>query len=403
MTVRPEQEIPHRWVDTEDSLTDLVDELVAADEFALDTEFHRERTYYPRLALIQVAWKREDGASRGQDAEIALIDPVAVDPRPLGKALEKVRQVIMHAPQQDYEVLERACGVVPSRVFDTQVAAGFLGLSSPSLSTLVERFLGSRLAKGDRLTDWFQRPLGDAQRRYAASDVVHLAALMDLIAGDLSRRGRVEWAFDESERMRTRATRVMDPEEAWMKIKEARHLRGRALVVAQELAAWRERTAQRTDQPVRFVLSDLALVGVAQKAPTRPEQLKSIRGLDGRHLRDGAGREILEAVRRGLDRPPDSVQRVKEDGGATLERRLRPAVTLVSAWISQLARDEDLDPALLATRADIVSFLRGDEDSRLNTGWRNDLVGTRIRSLVEGRSALSFDDGRLVLESRERS
>ena len=396
-----EGRIPHRWIDTEAALDEVIGELVAADEFALDTEFHRERTYYPRLALIQVAWRGRESAGDGP-VEIALIDPVAVDPRPLGQALEKVHQVIMHAPQQDYEVLDRACGVVPSRVFDTQVAAGFLGLSSPSLSTLVERFLGTRLAKGDRLTDWFQRPLGEAQRRYAASDVVHLADLMALIAGDLERRGRMGWAFDESERMRTRATRVMDPEEAWMKIKEARHLRGRALVVAQELAAWRERTAQRTDQPVRFVLSDLALVGVAQKAPTRVEQLKSIRGLDGRHLRDGAGGEILAAVRRGLERPPDSVQRVKDDGGATLERRLRPAVTLISAWISQLARDEDLDPALLATRADIVSFLRGEEDSRLQTGWRNDLVGSRIRSLVEGRAALFFDDGRLVLERRER-
>lgn len=383
-------ELNYRWIDDADDLLGVVDELCACDAFALDTEFHRERTYYPRLALIQIAW----------DGGLVLIDPLEIDVAPLAAALTSAGTVVMHAAQQDLEVLHRACGTVPSHIFDTQIAAGFIGMSTPSLSTLVERFLGLRLPKGDRLTDWLQRPLNEAQRQYAASDVAHLLQIQDMLTEDLGSRGRLGWAVDECEMFRARPQGDTDPSEAWTKIKEARHLRGSARGVARELAAWRERTARDTDQPVRFVLSDLALVGIAQKAPGGVEGLKKVRGLDGRHLRNGAGDRIIAAVQAGKDVPPSAVDRTSQDSTPQLERRLRPAVTLISAWISQVARDESLDPAQLATRADIVEYLSGDERARLRVGWRQNIAGNRISGLVDGELALAFDDGQLVLVDR---
>ena len=285
------RDLTYRWVDTEEGLADVVESLCAVDAFALDTEFHRERTYYPRLALIQIAW--------GDD--LVLIDPLEVDVSPLDKALTSAGTVVMHAAQQDMEVLYRACGTVPLHIFDTQIAAGFVGLSTPSLSTLVERFLGLRLPKGDRLTDWLARPLNEAQRQYAASDVAHLIQIKDILSDDLGRRGRLGWAIDECETFRSRPQGDGDPYEVWTKIKEARHLRGSARGIARELAAWREQAARDSDQPVRFVLSDLALVGIAQKGPKGVDGLRKVRGLDGRHLRNGASDEILSAVQRGRE------------------------------------------------------------------------------------------------------
>jgi ribonuclease D len=167
------------------------------------------------------------------------------------------------------------------------------------------------------------------------------------------------------------------------------------------LAEWRERTAQSRDLPTRFILSDLALVGIAQRAPKNTQDLKGIRGLDGRFLKDRSADEILSVVADGLKRTSDDVPTLEAEEGPKLEKDLRAAVTLVSAWVSQVAKDEELDPALLATRADIVDLLRGAKTSRLASGWRSALVGSRIEDLVTGRAAVAFDrQGGLVLEPR---
>ena len=384
------EQLTYRWVATDGELEALVDRLCDTSAFALDTEFHRERTYYPRLALIQIA----------SDDDLVLIDPLAVDVAPLARALTSSATVVMHAAQQDLEVLHRACGTIPARIFDTQIAAGFVGLSTPSLSTLVQKFLGRRLPKGDRLTDWMQRPLSEGQRQYAASDVAYLLEIRDLLVDDLSSRGRLGWATTECELFRSRPQGGGDPNEAWTRIKEARHLRGQARGCARELAAWRDRTAREVDQPVRFVLSDLALVGIAQRAPKEVDELRKVRGLDGRHLKNRAGEAIIEAVRRGADVPASAVDRSRADANSQLERKLRPAITLVSAWMSQLARDEQLDPVQLATRNDIVEYLADDPNARLRSGWRHEIAGDRITGLVNGSLAVAFSDGELVLVNR---
>jgi ribonuclease D len=380
-----------RWIDDDVALGEVLDAVQAADIYAVDTEFHRERTYYPRLALVQIAW----------DDRVVLIDPLAVDVSGLAKVFDGPGLAVMHAAGQDLEVLAHTCDAVPSTMFDTQIAAGFLGMSSPSLASLVDRYLGLRLPKGDRLTDWLVRPLGGPQQSYAAADVAHLLDLHRLLVDELTARGRLEWAEAECELARSRPRPLIDPESAWLRIKEARHLRGTPRGVARELAAWRERLARDLDQPVRFVLSDLALVNVAQRMPHGAGDLDGIRGLDRRQLREPAMRGLLAAVAAGRDVGQGEVDAAVPTARA-LPRYLRPAIALISAWVTQLARDQDLDPALLATRADIEALLREDPDARLTRGWRNQLLGEPIRQLVEGRAALAFEPGHgLVLETRE--
>ena len=269
--------------------------MAGVDLFALDTEFHRERTYFPKLALIQIAW--------GDPVQIVLLDPLAVDLAPLGQLFGDGVEVVMHAAAQDLEVLELACGCVPATVFDTQLAAGFLGLGLPSLSELHERELGTALPKGDRLTDWLRRPLGDDQLRYAAADVSDLLEIHGRLTERLDGLGRLEWAAAECEQLRRRVHASRDPEEAWSRLREVRQLRGRSLAVAKEVAAWRERRAARVDLPSRFVLPDLAVAGVSQRAPQTEEDLRKVRGIEDRFVRGESGAELLEAVRRGLSAP----------------------------------------------------------------------------------------------------
>ncbi len=376
------------WVGTPDALDDLVAVLVDEPVWAFDTEFHREKTYYPHLALLQVAWP----------GGIALVDPLAVDVAPFAAVLVAGGLAVAHAADQDLEVLDRACGRGPARLFDTQIAAGFLGMSTPSLTSLVEREVGVRLPKGDRLTDWARRPLSAGQRQYAAADVAHLLDLRDRICRQLGERGRLPWAEEECARLLARPRGPQDPDTAWWRLKDTRSLRGPSRGVAQEVAAWRERRAAQLDVPPRFVLADLALLGIAHKPPHDEDDLMAVRGLDARSLKPPVRTSLLEAVARGGQLPAEIIRSPFAEEN---ERDLRAATTLAGAWVAQLGRDEEIDPALLATRTELTALLNGRSAGRLDEGWRKELVGTRVRLLAAGGAALAFDgNGGLLIEER---
>lgn len=375
--------LAEHFVSDDASLADVVRDAAAAPLYSVDTEFHRERTYFPRLALVQLQWGNTN----------VLIDPLAVDPRGLAPLLAGDGLAVLHAAQQDLEVMQYAVGCVPSRMFDTQLAAGFIGYSTPSLSNLVQSRLKVTLSKGDRLTDWMRRPLTASQSEYARSDVKYLEQLYHSISARLSELGRSSWVAEACEDLRLRPYGESNPDDAWLRIKDARALKGAARGAAQALAAWRERRAMATNVPLRRVMSDMALIGIAQSLPTSTETLAHARGVDERYLGGSISREILAAVREGRERHVE----VESNGHDPLEKRLRPAVTLVTAWIGELAHQNEIDPTLVATNRDIVALLAGS-DSRLAHGWRRELVGKDIQRLLEGEMGLSFDrDGRLRL------
>ncbi|MGD0983610.1 MAG: ribonuclease D [Acidimicrobiales bacterium] len=388
VVTRPAGVGDYRWIGDAAALESLVDELLSCEVYALDTEFHRERTYFPQLALVQLAW----------NGGIALVDPLAIDISPLARVLHGPGLAVVHAAEQDLEVLEQACGTVPTRLFDTQVAAGFLGQVSPSLVNLVERVLGVRLLKGDQLTDWTRRPLSAGQLAYAAGDVAYLLELRRRIAERLEEKGRMQWAAEEFAILLSRDRSSTEPEEAWWRLPRSRQLRGAARGVAQCVAAWRERRAQRMDLPVRFVLPDLAVLSIAQHPTRTREDLRRTRSLDGRHLGGGAAEELLEAVARGLELAPSEL---RLPPAHELDQPNRAVTTLATAYVAQRAGDLELDPAILATRADLVDFMQDPPHGRLASGWRCDLVGEGLRRLAKGKASLSFDGrGALVLEER---
>ena len=386
MTIAPA--LPISWIDTPEQLEALIETLRSEPRYGFDTEFHGEKTYFPSLALLQVSW------STG----IALIDPLALDLKPFAEILRGGATALVHASTHDLTVIERACGVIPSSIFDTQLAAGFIGMSTPSLASLCDQLLGIRLSKGDRLTDWRRRPLTDDQIAYAAADVAHLFALHDQISDRLNKSGRLQWALDECGDLLTRDRSPQDPDTAWWRIKECRALKGQSRAIAQTVSAWREEWAISNDRPPRFIFGDLSIAVVASKPPTALADLQQIRGVDSSQLRGRIGEEILRAVKRGLEL---DVAEIRNPPVGETDRESRPGLALVSAWVGQIARAEKVDATLLATRHDLVSFLRGDEHAKLATGWRAQIVGDVLQRLMRGDVSVALDaSGDLVLEQR---
>lgn len=367
----------YRWLDSDEQVLELAEELRGVEFFALDTEFHRERTYYPQLALVQI--KVED--------RIHLIDAPAVAPSTIAGLLDNDALVLLHAAQQDLDVLNLVCQVTPRRIFDTQIAAGFLGYSTPSLASLVQRELGVTLPKGDRLTDWLRRPLSDDQQHYAAADVEYLPELHRRIVDQLDQAGRSSWADETCRELLARPSSLLDPATAWLRVKDVKTLKPRSRGVAQAVAEWRELRARRLDVPVRQVLADLALLGIAQRAPRTVEELAQSRGVDGRYTKGQIAQEILAAVEKGrsldIEMPKVDIEE--------FDRDLRPAATLMSAWVSEVAGRSRLETALLATRADIIDYLRGSPGARVRHGWRAEILGRDLEDLVAGRAGIAFD------------
>ena len=368
----------YQWIDDDRRLVEVCESIASAERVAIDTEFHRERTYFPELALVQIA------APSG----VYLIDPLACDVSPLADVFARSTITwLAHASQQDLEVLEIATGSTPSTIFDTQIAAGFIGMSTPSLASLVSSKLGINLSKGDRLTDWMRRPLTPAQCTYAANDVIHLDEVYALITKELEQLERLEWAIEACREALGRRPDLASSDDAWLKVKDARSLKGEARGVAQAVAKWRDLRARELNVPVRRILSDMALVSIAQQAPRTSGELMGLRGVDGRLGHGSDVNELLAAVATGKE----TKVLIEPTSGEDVDKRLKPAVTLVTAWISELARQQRIDTALLGTRADVDALLRRDPHCRLVHGWRRDIVGGDLEDILAGRAGLSFD------------
>ncbi|MGB3051657.1 MAG: HRDC domain-containing protein [Polyangiales bacterium] len=373
------------WITEQAEFDQLVDELCRTDAYALDTEFHRERTYLPHLALVQLATVDR----------IALVDPLEIDVRTLGKAFQTESVCVMHAGSQDLEILELECGAVPNRMFDTQIGALFCGYRTSSLGKLVEGFLGIQLDKSSQLSDWTRRPLPPDDLRYAASDVAHLLELRDALLDRLGEQARVEWAEEEIERLRRKDRSPPEPETLWWKLRGKTKLNGRARGVAQELAAWREGLAKKKNRPPRTVLSDMALLALAQRPARNAEQLGGVRNFDLRRFKHRD--ELLLAIERGTRLPKNEV-RLPPDKPENLAS-FEGVIALCLAWLAQRAGQEGLDMTVLGTRDDVTNLVLR-QPSRLAKGWRDALVGHELRAIIDGTAALRVDGTELELLDR---
>jgi len=362
----------------------------AAGRIALDTEFMGEGRYRTLLCLMQLAIP--EGS---QEAErILLVDPLEeeLDGAALAEVLADPQiQVVVHAGRQDIALVRRRFGTDVTNVFDTQIAAGFAGLGAQSsYDSLLSEILGLRVAKSASFTRWDARPLSREQLAYAREDVVHLLEL----AGDLERRlaelGRLEWAREECEPL-ARSSDERDLEAVFSRLPRIGTLNASARPVARELVQWRERTAARHDRPVQSVLGDATLVEIAKRRPASRPELERIRGIGasgGRRAED-----LLEAVQRGLTRPPDPAPQTPRPPAPRPDDA--PLVALGEALLRARAREAGLAYELLAARADlqvIVAAARaGGEEADVRTlrGWRRELVGAELLALLDGRVSLS--------------
>jgi ribonuclease D len=375
---------------TQPSLVDLAGGARAAGRLALDTEFMGEGRYRTLLCLVQLAIPEyHDSAER-----IVIVDPLAedLDATALAQALADPHvQVVVHAGRQDIALIRRCLGAEVTNVFDTQVAAAFAGLGAQSsYDSLLTEILGLRVAKTASFTRWDVRPLSPEQLAYAREDVVHLLELAAELERRLAALGRLEWAREECQRLEL-SSDERDPETIFERLPRIGGLSGSARSVARELVGWREQTAERQNRPVQSVLSDAALMEIAKRAPASREELEKIRGVGGA----GPGRrtqELLEAVRRGRERPPDPAPQSPRPPASKPEDA--PLVALAEALLRARAREAGLAYELLAARADlqaIVASLRSGGEAEVRTlhGWRRELVGAELLELLDGRLSLS--------------
>ncbi len=370
--------LTHRYIEHSRTLDQAIAMMLDCDMVALDTEFHRERSYFAKLALIQIA----------ANDEVFLIDPLRVDVSPLGALFDSETEVVFHAAGQDLEILSRKVGRVPRYFFDTQIAAGFLGYSSPALSVLLEQFLGELMDKSDRLSDWLARPLEAKQLNYAAQDVIHLVRLRDTLVSEIDKLGRVSWLEEElGEYISQDFSSSSDPIRAWSKVREIRALKGRTKYVGMALAAWREERAMQEDVPPRFVLPDLALATIAQHLPKRTSDLRGIRAVENRHMSNGVDQEILRVIETALGEPlPDESEIAVPD---PIEVPSGTA-TLLATWLVSHAKGLKIDSNLLGVRSDINELFSSSGVSRLERGWRKEAVGDYVGRIISGEIALAL-------------
>ncbi len=371
-------------------LTDFCHSLAGEKFITVDTEFMRENTYWPILCLVQVA---------GTD-DAAAIDVMApgIDLAPLFDLMkdESILKVF-HAARQDVEIFHHLMGSVPAPIFDSQVAAMVCGFGDQvSYENLISKLTKARIDKSSRFTDWSRRPLSEKQILYALSDVTHLRDAYRKLEKQLEKNGRVDWLKSEMDILTSPATYDVDPSKAYKRIK-TRGAKPRAMVVLQELAAWREAEAQRRDMPRGRILRDDALVEIALHAPTTPDALGRTRGLSERVANGNQGREIIEAINRGLAIPDSDLP--KPQKRPETPPGLGPVTDLLKVLLKLKCEEQGVAQKLVANAADIEKIAAFGEAAEIQAleGWRFDLFGRDALRICIGELGLAIRGDKLVL------
>jgi len=369
-----------RLITDTDALAEACERLSDGDFLAVDTEFHRETTYWPQVCLIQVA---------NADYDV-LVDPIAkIDLSPLMKLLaDKSRTKVFHAARQDLEIFTRLIGEPPSPIFDTQIAAMACGLGdSISYENLVSRVLKGTVDKSSQFTDWARRPLSEKQLRYARGDVVYLRKIYKILRDKLEKQKRTDWIADEHAGLLDPEIYAFDPENAWKRLK-IRKYKADYLAVLVNVSAWRERTAQELDKPRGRILKDDAIQEIAQQKPRTAEALERMRAVPNGFAKSKHGQGLIHAINQALDDPgkfaPD-IERPESSGpppGAIGD--------LLKVLLKQVSDEAGVATRLIANASDIERLAREEApDIPALTGWRREVFGEKALRLKTGKVALA--------------
>lgn len=355
----------------------------------VDTEFLREKTYYPKLCLIQVS---------GPDKNAAAIDPLAegLDLRPFFKLLfnEEVLKVF-HAGRQDLEIFYNLTGQTVKPLFDTQIAAMVCGYGDQvGYEALCNNTVGVQIDKSSQFTDWSRRPLSDKQLDYALSDVTHLCDIYRHLCAELNKNGRARWVEEEEEILEDPATYNIDPYESWQRIK-IKAPKPKALMILKELAAWRERHAQKRNLPKAWVMKDDVLAAIAMHAPKDENELAKIRGLNDEIARGRTGQKIMKYMKIALDTPKDEWPKVKK--GKPLMTDEAACLDALKMLLKIEATQNGVAGRLIASKDDLEAIAKNkDDQSAAMKGWRYEVFGQYASALKEGRLAIGLKDGKIV-------
>jgi ribonuclease D len=381
------------------ALLALTDRAARVERIGIDTEFVGEGHYRTLLCLIQLVVEDDEGLT------VLVLDTLdqSLDLSPLAAALaDPSIEIVVHAGRQDVALLRRCLATEVTRIFDTQIAAGFAGLPAQAgYDTLLREVLGVNVQKTASYTKWDRRPLSDEQLGYAREDVLHLLDLSTELQRTLATSGRLDWAREEC-RALEHASDSRDPDQVFARLPRINSLKASARAVARELVEWRERVASDQDRPASTVLNDAALVELAKRRPRTASDLDQIRGINPGSLRR-RGAELLAAIERGTQRAPIPAEAQHHDPNSPLDA---PLIALCEALVRARALEGQLAYELIAARADlqriVTSVRAGRSEPELRTlhGWRRELVGAELLELLGGRHALAVGaDGRLAVSA----
>ena len=366
-------------IDSQDSLAELSQRLQSVDWVAIDTEFMREKTYFPVLCLIQLA--TPDWA--------VCIDPLAdISLEPLLEALYRPDLLkIFHAAEQDLELFNQIKGSPPPNLFDSQIAAPLLGFPEQAgYGRLVEMICGRVLDKSQTRTDWSRRPLSEAQLQYAADDVIELVKIYKHLRDQLAETGRTEWLTADWQRLADPERFNRSPDRAWERLKNLDRLSKKARGAAQQLAIWRERMALERDRPRNWILKDATLFDIAKQLPRNFDALSRVRGLPEPVLKRD-GNALLKAITEGQD---NAMPLTKRASSSPLNEGQEAAVDALSAIVRLKGLEHSINPQVLAPRKVLEKFFRG-EDSGLTSGWRGKLLADTLNGFMSGELCLRLD------------
>jgi ribonuclease D len=382
-------EPPPALITETDALAALCGRLRAEPFVTVDTEFMRERTYWPELCLVQLAG----------ESEVALVDALApgLDLAPLGALLaDPAVTKVFHAARQDVEIFLLKFGAVPNPLFDTQVAAMVAGYGDQvSYDALCRSLAGAQIDKAHRFSDWSARPLSAAQMAYAAADVTHLRRIYRALDDKLRREGRLSWVAEEMAALADPATYRLDPDSAWEKLRPRTGNR-RFLGVLRAVAAWREREAQRINIPRQRLVKDETLLEIAATMPETPAELARARGISEGFAKGRSGAGLLAAVKAGRELPESELPEPPRDRPGPPPS---PAlVALLKVLLAAKSEEHHVAPRLLASSEDIDRLASGDGlDVPAMHGWRREVFGEAAAALKAGRLALGVDGKRVKL------
>ncbi len=377
-----------QFIDTTEKLDQLCQKIEHEPWVALDTEFMREKTYYPKFCLLQIAtleW-------------VACVDPIALlSLDQLFKVLYRQDKVkVLHSCQQDIEIFYQLTGKIPEPIFDTQLAAPVLGFQdNAGYAMLVSSFLNINLDKAHTRTDWSLRPLSEEQLLYAADDVIYLAKIYQIMLKKLSDLGRSDWLIDDFAKLKNSDLYDLPPENSWLKIRGKNKLTGKQLSVLQALSSWREQTAKQENKPRGWLIRDDLLLDIARLQPASMSDLFKVRNINGRTAKQ-YGKHLCQLIKEAGTQPPIKLN--KSDKPSKKSQQQEAIVDLLAVFVRIKADQNSLNPSVLASRKDLESLLLKDPQSSLLQGWRYEMAGKELQQIIQGEIMLKVKEGRVSLE-----